>query len=138
MSISDEHIILTIERMQIELRRAMEDIQVLTLELQKRISVQPVIETNVPTVAPRMVIKLKKVAPGEGVAPPPVKKLTGLAPWNAYVAMIRAKLREESADGKVDEGEVKTKAKALKDTDPDVYKTFRDEWLTANDPTYAK
>ena len=173
---SDEHMILTIERMQIELRRAMEDIQILTSELQKRmtISLSPVVPVApvvhvapVVPVAPvipvapvvhvspvaevtsvaevtavaemtpieglkksRKVIKikLKKQPPLEVIEPK--KKITGLAPWNAYVSMVRMMMKNDSETEKVDEKDIRLKAKSMKDNDPEGYKTFCTEWLS--------
>ena len=155
---SDEHMILTIERMQIELRRAMEDIQILTSELQKRmtISLSPVVPvapvvhvspvaevtsvaevTAVAEMTPieglkksRKVIKikLKKQPPLEVIEPK--KKITGLAPWNAYVSMVRMMMKNDSETEKVDEKDIRLKAKSMKDNDPEGYKTFCTEWLS--------
>ena len=131
MSMSDEYMILTIERMQIELRRAMEDIQFLTQELQKRTGVATSVATTsgsttsvatttaaAPLEAPvkaRRVIKLKKAAAlpeGDQV----VKKPTAIATWNAYVSMIRLDMQTENQE-KPKQEDVVAKAKASKDAD---------------------
>jgi len=154
---SDEHMILTIERMQIELRRAMEDIQYLSLEFQRRAQVEsvPVLvpvamatpedepeavavaePVPVPTKKTRK-IKVKKTiveqtdslntsTESEIVA----KRPTAIAPWNAYVSLIRTTMQNEN-EVKPRQEDVLTKAKASKDADPEAYKAFCVNWLAS-------
>jgi hypothetical protein len=138
MPMSDESMILTVERMQVELRRAMEDIQLLTLELQKRCNVDSVVPLStasvdpVPTPSTTKVVKRKikvKTAVIKSLEPL-VKKTTAIAPWNAYVSNIRRSMQEQG-DVELKNDVVRAKAKASKDSDPEGYKKFCDEWLAS-------
>ena len=151
MSISDEYMILTIERMQIELRRAMEDIQFLAQELQRR-KVSPLVQPSIVPIVPivpvalveplalvepiikkRKVIKVKatpviQAVEQDLVKDSTVKKITAIAPWNAYVAMIRNSMQSDSEE-KIKNDDVIVRAKESKMLDPEEYKTFCNDWM---------
>jgi len=141
---SDEYMILTIERMQIELKRALEDIQLLTEELQRRgpivalpvVAVQEVSTEPIVPVAPvapvkKRVYKIKKtvsVEPSSTNGTETVKKVTAIHAWNAFMAMIRNEMQGDSQE-KPKQEEVQVMAKASKDSDPEAYKVFCTNWL---------
>ena len=150
---SDAHMILTIERMQIELRRAMEDIQYLSLELQKRnqavVEPMAIVEPMAMPVAmpepmpvPESVKKTRKIKVKKAIIEPTdalntstdsdtvTKKPTAIAPWNAYVSLMRATMQSET-EVKPRQEDVLAKAKASKDADPEGYKAFCVNWLAA-------
>lgn len=125
---SDDLMILTIEKMQIELRRAMSDIELLTAELQRRTTVAPQVATEP---KPKKVIKLKAPKPLE--VTPEVKKKhpTGIVTWNAFLSQVRHEMQELSEE-KVKNEDVIAKATATKLADPEGYKTFCAAWLAAH------
>jgi hypothetical protein len=127
MSMSDELMILTIEKMQIELKRAMEDIQLLMAELQGRSSPVNVEKVSEGPVKAKRVIKLMKGSKAEGVK----KKPTGIVTWNAFISEIRSEM-QKSSDTKIKNEEVIAKATATKLADPDAYKAFCNNWLAAH------
>jgi len=140
---SDEYMILTIERMQIELKRALEDIQLLTEELQRRgpivplpvvevqeISTEPIVPVA-PVAIKKRTYKLKKtvsVEPSSTNGTETVKKVTAIHAWNAFMAMIRTEMQGDSQE-KPKQEEVQVMAKASKDSDPEAYKVFCTNWL---------
>lgn len=141
---SDEYMILTIERMQIELRRALEDIQLLTEELQRRGPITiaapaqevrndlPLVPTEpeVPSKKKRTFKVKKNVSfePSSASDTETVKKLTAIQPWNAFMAMIRSEMQGGSEE-KPKQEDVLAMAKASKDSDPEAYKVFCTNWL---------
>ncbi len=125
---SDDLMIRTIEKMQIELRRALADVQLLTDELKRNASqAQPV---GVTTEKPKKVIKLKNLTP---VAIDEVKKKhpTGIVTWNAFLSQIRGEMQQLSEE-KVKNEDVIAKATATKMADPEGYKAFCASWLAAH------
>lgn len=119
---SDELMILTIEKMQIELRRAMEDMKILTDEVQRRIPTEPVVSVSP---KPKRTIKIK-------VSPEEVKKKpTGIVTWNAFISHIRTEMQNTS-ETKVKNEDVIAKATATKLADPEGYKKFCADWLIAH------
>lgn len=127
MSMSDELMILTVEKMQIELRRAMEDIELLTAELQRRIGSTEGTVATVEPVKTKRVIKIRKNATIEQVK----KKPTGIVTWNAFLSQVRLEMQEGS-EMKVKNEDVIAKATATKLADPEAYKTFCTNWLLAH------
>lgn len=126
MSMSDELMILTIEKMQIELRRAMEDIELLTIEIQRR--VQPVAPEEAKT-TPLHLTKVKRVIKiRKTPAEEPKKKPTGIVTWNAYLTQTRNEMQKAS-DVKMRNEDVVAKATATKLADPEGYKVFCSNWL---------
>jgi len=141
---SDEYMILTIERMQIELKRALEDIQLLTEELQRRGPALPVQEviTELPAVVDAVPVvseapkKKRTFKVKKSVSPEPistsdtekVKKHTAIQAWNAFMSMIRTEMQGASQE-KPKQEDVLATAKASKDSDPEAYKVFCTNWL---------
>lgn len=135
---SDELMILTIEKMQIELRRAMEDIELLSVELQRRASPVP-LDTSFQTVSSepaepaRLVepVKAKRVIKLKAKPEEVKKKPTGIVTWNAFLSQIRTEMQSVS-EVKVKNEDVVAKATSTKLADPEGYKTFCAEWLLNN------
>ena len=130
---SDELMILTVEKMQIELRRAMEDIELLTVELQRRTSPVPV-ETSFhaePAQTPQVIqpAKARRVIKLKAKAEDVKKKPTGIVTWNAFLSQVRNEMQSLS-DVKVKNEDVVAKATSTKLADPEAYKAFCVEWLS--------
>lgn len=148
---SDEYMILTIERMQIELKRALEDIQLLTEELQRRGPVVPVQQatTELPAVvdaapvvseAPKKkrIFKVKKTVSPEPISTSDTEKLkkhTAIQAWNAFMTMIRTEMQGASQE-KPKREDVLATAKASKDSDPEAYKVFSINWLASQESSF--
>jgi len=135
MSMSDELMILTIEKMQIELRRAMEDIELLSMELQRRTS--PVqldmsfqTASSEPVEPPQLVqpVKVKRVIKLKPKTEEVKKKPTGIVTWNAFLSQIRNEM-QSLTEIKVKNEDVVAKATSTKLADPEVYKAFCADWL---------
>lgn len=137
---SDELMILTIEKMQIELRRAMEDIELLTMELQRRAS--PVhLDTSFQTASSEPAeparllepVKIKRVIKLKPKTEEIKKKPTGIVTWNAFISQIRSEM-QQSSEVKVKNEDVVAKATSTKLADPEAYKAFCAEWLLTHYP----
>jgi hypothetical protein len=129
MSMSNDLMINTVEKMQIELSRAMEDIKLLADELKKRIESVSVVDAQT---TEKKVIKLKKKVPQvDQVVETKKKTPTGIVSWNAYVSLIRTEMQEEPGT-KVKNEDVLAKAIATKLADPEGYKEFCSNWLSTH------
>jgi len=137
---SDELMILTIEKMQIELRRAMEDIELLSMELQRRTS--PVqldmsfqTASSEPVEPPQLVqpVKVKRVIKLKPKTEEVKKKPTGIVTWNAFLSQIRNEM-QSLTEIKVKNEDVVAKATSTKLADPEVYKAFCADWLHTHYP----
>lgn len=115
-SMTDEHMILTIEKMQAELRSAMKDICSLKTELQARNQVSPVVPK-----------KSKKVK-FEGQKPAP----TGIVTWNAYRQFVRDEMEAAAPGSKISNEAVMEQARQNKQKYPEGYAMFCMAWLEEN------
>lgn len=162
---SDEYMILTIERMQIELKRALEDIQLLTEELQRRGPIDPGPTAVAPSAAapaaaaptaaaPAAVALVEPVAPAspvkkkrtfkikKAVSPEPISA-SGTETVKKVTAIqpwnaFMAMIRSEmqgDSQEKPKQEDVLAMAKASKDSDPEAYKVFCTNWLENQSPS---
>jgi len=115
---TDEQMILTIEKMNAGLRSTIEEIAMLRQRFQ-------VVEK--PATAPRKVIKLKKKSLPDNTKPP-----TGIVTWNAYKKFVRDEMEAAASDSKISNEAVMEQAKQKKADDPEGYTAFCMAWLAEN------
>jgi len=115
---TDEEIIITIEKMQGELRIAMQDIAILRQLFQV---------SEKPAAVPRKVIKLKKNLTADKAKSP-----TGIVTWNAYKKFVRDEMEAAASDSKISNEAVMEQAKQKKADDPEGYTAFCMAWLAEN------
>ena len=121
-SMTDEQMILTIEKMNAELRTVMDEIAMLRQRFQ-------VLEK--PAAAQKKLIKLKK-KPLPASAPGEAKPPTGIVTWNAYKKFVRDEMEATTADSKISNEAVMEQAKRKKAEDPEGYIAFCMAWLAEN------
>lgn len=117
-SITDEQMILTIEKMNAELRSTLEDIAMLRQQFQ-------VVEK--PAAAPRKLVKLKKKPLPDNAKPP-----TAIVTWNAYKKFVRDEMEAAAPNSKISNEAVMEQANRKKAEDPEAYMVFSMAWLTEN------
>jgi hypothetical protein len=118
MNMSDIELIVTVLKMQADLKSAMDEMNTLTNELQRRLGSN----SEVP---PKKTIKIKKQIPE-----PSKKPNRAILAWNAYRMEIKNEL--ELSGVPFTNKDVLKKAVEKKNQDPEGYTDFTNIWLAAN------